>query len=353
MSVSAGEFCIGEGATIREAIETIDRAGAGIALVVDDAGRLIGTVSDGDVRRAVLHRTSLDDPVENLLRVDRPRGAPLTAPAGTPADELLHLMSEHVLRQVPLVDPDGKVVGVALLEELVKEYELPLRAVVMAGGYGRRLGELTDSTPKPMLHVGDQPLLERIVGQLREAGIRRVHLTTHYRAEAITSHFGDGQNLGVELRYVNEEEPLGTAGALGLIEPSNEPILVMNGDIVTRIDFRALLRFHEEHDAAATVAVRPYEVRVRYGVVETEGAHVVAIEEKPIVDGFVNAGIYLLEPHVVSLVPKGSAYDMPDLIRRVLDAGGRVCAFPLREYWVDIGEPTDYRQAVSDHGLGS
>src|SRR5207245_9447117 len=253
-----------------------------------------------------------DAPVSTLLERQRalrePRPIPLTAPEGTSAAELVVLMRRYDVRQIPLVDGGGCVQGLARLEDLIDAEGPRLRAVVMAGGFGTRLGKLTAETPKPMLRVGDRPLLERIIEQLRSAGIHHVNLTTHYRAEAIASHFGDGRDFGVEIEYVSEEQPLGTAGALGLVE-AEDPILVMNGDILTRVDFRAMHDFHDEHDADMTVAVRPYEVRVPFGLVELDDTAVSGIDEKPLVRGFVNAGIYLINPDVCRLVPAGEPFE--------------------------------------------
>jgi dTDP-glucose pyrophosphorylase/CBS domain-containing protein len=349
VSVDLDQLLLAPTATIRDAMQAIDRAGTGIALVVDAERRLLATISDGDIRRAILGRIELDSSIAAIVASERPRPEPLTAPLAAAADELLHLMTEHELRQIPLVDEDGRVAAVARLEDLVRAYELPLRAVVMAGGFGARLGDLTESLPKPMLPLGDRPLLEHIIGQLRDAGIHRVKLTTHYLANTIESHFGDGHEFGVAIEYLTENEPLGTAGALGQLEAGEEPVLVMNGDLVTRVDFRALLDFHREHDADLTVAVRPYEVRVPFGVVETAGADVRAIDEKPLLKGFVNAGIYLLDPHVLRHVPPGEPFEMPDLIREVIARGGRVVSFPLHEHWLDIGEVEAYRRALAEH----
>jgi dTDP-glucose pyrophosphorylase/CBS domain-containing protein len=338
-------------ATVREAMQCIDGGLLGIALVVDDRGTLVGTVTDGDIRRAMLADASLDEQVALLLdrqaalQEDRPM--PLTAPVGTPASELIALMRRYEVRQIPIVDRERRPTDVVLLHELIGVEGPALRAVVMAGGLGTRLGDLTAATPKPMLPVGDRPLLERIVEQLREAGIRHVNFTTHYQAEVIAAHFGDGSAHGVEIEYVSEERPLGTAGALGLVQ-GDDPILVMNGDILTRVDFGAMHRFHEEHRADMTVAVRPYEARVPYGIVELEGSRVSALTEKPLLRGFVNAGIYLINPDVRSFVEPGEQLDMPQLIDRLLDAGRAVVGFPLREYWLDIGAPADYEQALKD-----
>lgn len=339
------------GGTVREAMECIDQNRSGIALVVDERRRLVMTVTDGDIRRAMLADLDLDTPVSTVLERQRElaedRPIPLTAPVETPPAELVALMQHYDVRQIPLVDDERRVRELALLHELIETEAPPLRAVVMAGGYGSRLGELTADTPKPMLPVGDRPLLERIIGQLRDAGIRHVNLTTHYRAEAIASHFGDGREFGVDIEYVSEEQPLGTAGALGLVEAEG-PLLVMNGDILTRIDFHAMRAFHQEHRAAMTVAVRPYEVRVPFGMVELDQAEIASITEKPLVRGFVNAGVYLLDGEICSSVPAGERLEMPDLIARLVAEGRRVVGFPLREYWLDIGRLADYEQALAD-----
>lgn len=333
--------------SIREVMACIDRNAKGIALVVDEERRLTGTVTDGDIRRALLAGMDLDLPVQALLERRAParHPTPLTAPVGTPDTQLLQMMKEYALRHIPLVDDAGRALDLALLSDLVKDYELPLTAVVMAGGYGTRLSPLTEELPKPMLPVGDRPLLELIIEQLRQAGIRRVNLATHYEGEIIARHFGDGQDFGVEIRYVKEDQPLGTAGALGLLDAADYPLLVINGDILTRVDFRAILDFHREHQADMTVAVRQYELHVPYGVVETDGVAIIGISEKPVVRHFINAGIYLLNPEVCRYIPEGEPYDMPDLISRLVADGRRVVSFPIHEYWLDIGQLDDYEQA--------
>lgn len=336
--------------SVREVMERIDRSAKGIALVLDDSRHLLGTVTDGDIRRAILAGVDLDISVNDLLvqRQEDFNSRPLTAPIGTTDSVLLHMMTETGVRQIPLVDEDDRVVDVTLLSDLVKEYELPMRAVVMAGGLGTRLRPLTDTMPKPMLPVGSKPLLELIVEQLKHAGIRRLNVATHYLGEVISDHFKDGQDFGVQISYVKEDQPLGTVGALSLIEDSEDPLLVINGDILTRVDFREMLNFHREHKAELTIAVRQYEFSVPYGVIETDGVAVKGISEKPIVRQFINAGIYLLNPSVRRLVPNGRPYDIPDLIQRMLAEERTVVCFPVREYWLDIGIEDHYVQAQSD-----
>jgi len=343
----------GPDASIHDVIAVIDRAARGIAIVVDGGSRLIATITDGDIRRFILSNGSLDATVLELLALRNTAAAPVTAATGTGSDELLALMRERSIRHIPLIDPDNLVRGLAVLEDLLPAEPFPLRAVVMAGGYGSRLKPLTDDLPKPMLSVGGRPLMERLIGQLRDAGILQVNVATHYRPDKIKDHFGDGRAFGVDLQYVNEDLPLGTAGALALVEPGAGPLLVINGDILTQVNFRAMLDYHRDHRAAMTVAVRRYEVDVPYGVVESEAGLVQRLSEKPQLRFFVNAGIYLLEPEVCRLIPSGERFDMTDLIQLLLTTERRVSSFAIREYWLDIGAHADYLRAEEDARNGS
>ena len=340
---------VAPGTPIRDVMACIDRNSKGVALVVDAGQLLVATITDGDIRRAILAGIDLDRPIDALVHGSWPdHQPPVTVPAGTAPADILALMTRTDVRHVPVIGTAGQVVDLVWLADLVKHADLPMRAMVMAGGYGTRLRPLTNDTPKSMLPVGDRPLLERIVGQLREAGIRRVNVATHYRADVIEEHFGDGHAFGVEIRYVNEGEPLGTAGALGLLAASDEPLLVVNGDILTQVDFRAMLDFHCAHRADMTVAVRPYELRVPYGVVQTDGVVIRAVSEKPTERYLINAGIYLLNPDVCGLIPANQRYDMTQLIDVLLADRRRLISFPIREYWLDIGQSEDYAQAVAD-----
>ncbi|MGC3972607.1 MAG: nucleotidyltransferase family protein [Pirellulales bacterium] len=343
-------FCITPEASIRDAIDRIDKGAKGIVLVVDDCRRLLGTITDGDIRRAILARTQLDEPLGKLL--DQKSAAnkrrPVVGYVGMSRDEMTSLLNLHTVHQLPILDDAGCVVDLVTLESLLPDYAPPLEAVIMAGGFGTRLQPLTNDTPKPMLPVGGRPLLEVAVSQLQRAGIRRVNVTTHYLPDKIVNHFGDGAKFGVELNYVNEESPLGTAGALQLLESWPSTIIVMNGDILTDINIQSMLRYHREHDAMFTVAVRQYEFRVPYGVVEGCDGLVCAIVEKPELSFFVNAGIYMIEPEVRRYIRDGERLDMPDLVRALIDDGRTVANFPVREYWLDIGRHTDYEQAQQD-----
>jgi len=331
-------------------MKCVDRGGCGIALVVDSERRLLGTITDGDVRRAILAGKDLELPVSVLLasKICTQYPKPVTASPETDRKALMALMLEHVLRQIPILDNDGKVVDLVMMDDLIPRQDLPLQAVIMAGGLGARLRPLTEDLPKPMLPMGGKPLMELVIEQLRQVGIRRINVTTHYKPEKISDHFGDGSSFGVELNYVNEDRPLGTGGALGLIEVPTEPMLVINGDILTQVDFRAMLAYHQEHRAVMTVAVKQYDIKVPYGVIECEGSRVCALKEKPQMHFLVNAGVYLLEPKVYEFIPNGEHFNMTDLIQWLLDSDHIVASFPIIEYWLDIGQFADYEQAQND-----
>jgi len=340
---------------IREVIEVIDRSGrVSVALLVDDQHHLVATITDGDIRRAILAELRIDAAVETMLplKATLPNPEPVTAPVGIDLGSALALMQERRVRQLPLVDPDSRVVDMILLSELIARPPESHRAVIMAGGFGTRLRPLTDNMPKPMLPVGGRPLIERIVGQLKESGIDHIVVTTHYKPQTIVDHFGDGADFDVTMTYVQEDQPLGTGGALGLIPNEGEPFLVINGDILTQVDFRALVDFHREYGADLTVGVRRFAFNVPYGVGENEGARVTRIDEKPEMSFFVNAGIYFMEPSITDFVRQGESLNMTDLIQTVIDAGRIVVSFPVIEYWMDVGRADDYLQAQVDGDSG-
>ncbi len=354
MEIEISGFLITPQASIQEAMARMDAARRGIVLVVDEQRKLIGTVTDGDVRRAILAKIDLAQPVATILerKANTPFASPVTAPSGANRNSYLELLKSHSLLHLPLVDEGQRVVGLVSLDEFLPDPDLPLQAVVMAGGLGRRLDPLTRELPKPMLRVSDRPLLEIIIRQLCDAGIREVKITTHHKPGKIEEHFGDGKEFGVNLSYVEEDRPLGTGGGLGLLGTPRGTTLVINGDILTQVDFKAMLIFHKEHKADLTVAVRHYDMKVPYGVVECDGPIVRSLSEKPVFGFFVNAGIYLLEPSVYPYIPNGQSFDMTDLIQRLLDEGRAVVSFPIREYWLDIGEHAEYQQAEEDVRMG-
>jgi dTDP-glucose pyrophosphorylase len=340
------QIFVSPGATVREAIKCIDGGAIEIALVADPRRRLIGTVTDGDVRRALLAGATLEDPIDSIVHRD-----PVTAPYGIEAAGLLTLMTSRGIDQVPLIE-NGRVVDVAFMRDLIAKDEKDDHPVVlMAGGRGTRLYPLTENTPKPMLPVGDKPLLERVVGQVRNAGFSRVLIAINYRGDVIEEHFGDGSRYGVEIDYLREHEPLGSAGALRLASAElDRTFVVMNADLLTNVNLAALMRFHVQETNALTVGVRQYALELPYGIAELDGTRIVSLDEKPTHTFFVNAGIYVVDPVVVRLMSDSAGrFDMTDLIDAALAAELRVGGFPIREYWIDIGQLADYQRAESDH----
>jgi dTDP-glucose pyrophosphorylase len=335
------DLVVAPGLPLREAIAHIDRTGHQHALVLDARGGLAGVLSDGDVRRAVLRGLDLAIATSEVMNP-----APTTAPAGASAAELLALMRRKVLRHLPLLDAERRVVGVATLEELLGGVERPNRVVLMAGGLGSRLLPLTERCPKPMLQVGGKPILETIVENFIEQGFDHFYIAVNYMADTVKQHFGDGARWGADIAYLHEDQRLGTAGALSLLpQVPPEPLIVMNGDLLTRMRFDTLLDFHQEQGAQVTMAVREYYSQVPYGVVQLDGHRITGIEEKPVQRAFVNAGIYVLSPEALGQIPAGTRFDMPTLFEQVLRHGGTACAYPLREYWLDVGRAEELERA--------
>ena len=344
-------YCIGMQDTVSSAIAAVDRSGrVSIALIVNEQGRLLSTISDGDIRRGILQNISLDSPVSELLPIKArtPHPVPVTAPVGTDSATLLRMMQELSVRQIPLLDSEGRVKDVVILADLLPQVFAPLQAIVMAGGEGLRLRPLTNDVPKPMLPVGGKPLMEHIILKLRDTGIEKIDVATCYQSEKIKNYFGNGVAFGVSINYVDESKPLGTGGVLGLIEKPKHTVLVINGDILTDVDFKSMLLYHQEHRADLTVAVRRYEIQVPYGVVECEGTSIRKLKEKPQLPLLVNGGIYLLEPSVYDFIVPNESLNMTELISRLLASARNVVSFPIREYWLDIGQHDQYQQAMND-----
>ncbi len=331
--------------TIRDTIRTIDASAMQIALVVDEASRLVGTVTDGDVRRAILRGDSLEEPVESIMN-----SQPTTATINESSESIFLLMRQKQLHQIPIIDDEGRLVSVEIIDELLQPASKANPVVIMAGGLGSRLSPLTDDCPKPMLRVGNKPILETILESFIEFGFHRFHFSVNYRADVVKEYFGDGSAWNVGIRYIEENQRLGTAGALSLLDPAPQlPLIVMNGDLLTKINFQHLLDFHSGHNAVATMCVREYEQQIPYGMVSVDGHRLVGIKEKPAQKFFVNAGIYVLNPGAFEYLPRASAIDMPDLFSRIVEDGRPASVFPLREYWLDIGRFDDLERARNEY----
>lgn len=332
---------VGPELTLGEALKVLDSGGLRLLLVADEAERLLGMVTDGDVRRALLRQVTLNCPVTKAMNT-----APRTARVGDGRDVIRALMERHGLLHVPLLDAERRLAGLETYDGLRERPEKDAWVFLMAGGFGTRLRPLTDDCPKPMLHVGGRPILETILERFVAAGFRRFFISVHYLADRIKAHFGDGSRWGVSLHYIEEESPLGTGGALGLLpDTGDRPVIVMNGDVLTQLDFGALLDFHCSRDSALTLCVREYDMQVPFGVVEGNGEQVTGIVEKPVHRFFVNAGIYVVSPGAVARTRPARRLDMPDLVDGLVREGATVSMFPVHEYWIDVGRPDDFESA--------
>ena len=323
----------------------IDRNAKGIALVVDHKGRLIGTVTDGDIRRALLKGATLDSPVEGYLRR---KFTAVESKAGRA--EVLDLMRARSIEQVPIVDADGKLVGLHVLHEIIGTVERPNWAVIMAGGRGERLRPITDVLPKPMIRVAGKPILERIVLHLVGFGIREIFISVNYLGDIIQKHFGDGSSFGCTIRYLQEDKPLGTGGALSLLpsKPAN-PVLVMNGDLVTQANIAAMLEMHGQGRYRITMGVEEYAHSVPYGCIEVDGDRILRLEEKPVLTRLVNAGVYALAPEVLDRIPRDQNFPITSLIEQAINLGEPVGAFRITDDWIDVGQCEQLRLAQRGH----
>lgn len=333
--------CIPLGVLLSDAILAIDKGSIGVAFVVSPEFNVIGSLTDGDVRRALLAGKKLEDPIDIIMNT-----SPIVASVADGVSECHALMKRHGIRQIPRLDGEGVLVDFVLLDDPMITKKLENDVIIIAGGLGTRLYPLTENIPKPMLDVGGKPILQSIIEDLRSQGLHRFTLCVNYLSEVIINHFEDGHNFGVEIKYVHEDRRMGTGGALSLLGTSPElPCIVMNGDIVTNLDFRRLYEFHTMNNAMATVALNEHSTTIPFGVMELSNGMIQAMVEKPTSTVFVNAGIYILSPKVFSYIKKDEAFDMPQLIQTLLDDKHDVAGFPIFESWLDVGRHNDLDKA--------
>ncbi|MFZ5633349.1 MAG: nucleotidyltransferase family protein [Bacillota bacterium] len=339
------EILISPSTSIMSAIKIIDAGSMQIALVVDDKNRLLGTVTDGDIRRGILKGISLDKPVREIMNI-----RPIFAKRSDNRENILRVMNQKQLKHIPVLDENGTVIELKILEDYIQPPRRDNCVVLMAGGLGNRLRPLTDDCPKPLLRVGSKPILEIILENFLEYGFRRFYISVNYKAEMVEEYFYDGSRWGAEISYIYEDKRLGTAGSLGLLkERPSQPVFVMNGDLLTKVNFQQLLDFHLDQKTMVTMCVREYDYQVPYGVTKIEKNRLVGIYEKPVQRYFVNAGIYVLEPETLNFVPQNTYYDMTDLLKKLIDQKCEIAVFPIREYWLDIGNKTDFERANGDY----
>jgi len=330
--------------TIRAAMECMEDNELRIVLVTDENRELKGIATGGDIRRGILKGVSLDDPVTQVMT-----GDPTVAQAGDSRESLLAFMRDKHLLHVPVVDDKHRVVGLEVIDHIIGPEPRPNPVVLMAGGLGTRLRPLTDDCPKPLLNVGGKPILETILERFIEEGFRHFYLAVNYKYQMIEEHFGNGSKWGVDIQYLYEDKRLGTAGPLSLLPGVPDcPLLVMNGDLLTKVNFARVLEYHRDQDVLGTMCVRDYDVQVPFGVVKMQDERITEIEEKPIHRHFVNAGVYVLEPEVLSFIPSDTFCDMPDLFKRLINEKRGATAFPIQEYWMDVGQHEDLQQVQNE-----
>lgn len=326
-----------ENATIQDVISNLDKVAIRIVLVVDDAGKLIGTVSDGDIRRGLLRGLDLKSSIESVVY-----RSPLVVPCELDRETVRQLMVSNKIQQIPVIDVQNRIVGLHLWDEITTSPVRPNLMVIMAGGKGTRLRPQTENCPKPMLTVSGKPMLEHIIERAKQEGFSHFVLAIHYLGHIIEEYFGDGNRLQVHIDYLKEQSPLGTAGALGLLNPRPTlPFAVTNGDVMTDIHYGELLDFHTRHNAAATMAVRIHEWQHPFGVVQTNGIDIIGFEEKPVHRSHINAGVYVLEPEALGFLERDVHCDMPTLFERLQAKDKRTTAYPIHEPWLDVGRQED------------
>lgn len=326
--------------TLFETMKIIDETSLQFAVVVDEDNHLLGTVTDGDIRRGILRGEGLEVPINLIMNP-----TPFSAKYGLKTNTYKQLMKSKNLKQLPIVNDQKQIVDILFIDHL----ETPTnknQVILMLGGLGKRLRPLTNDIPKPMLKVGNKPIVESIIEGFKQYGYTNFIFSVNYKKEVIQDYFQNGNIMGISIDYIEEKKRMGTAGALSLLENRpTEPFFVMNGDLLTQVNFDQLMQFHQEQNAVATMCVREYEYQVPYGVIETDGVELISIKEKPIHRSFVNAGIYVLSPEVFEYIPVDTFYDMPSLFEALINQGKKTSVFPIHEYWLDIGRVDDFNRA--------
>lgn len=331
--------------TIEKALSVIDSGAVKIALVVNDDNQLLGTLSDGDIRRGLLNNLNLKDSIKDIYYKN-----PIIANEFTSVEGLISLCALNTVSQIPILNNERQIIDLFVLDEELTITEYDNAVVLMVGGLGRRLKPLTDKVPKPMLKVGNKPILQTIVEGFCKHGFTNIVMCVGYKSNVIKDYFQDGSSFGVKINYVTEDKRMGTAGALTLLKQKmTKPFFVMNGDLITNVNYKQMLELHESSDAVASMCVRKYDIEVPYGVVNTKNQNIIGIEEKPIHSFFVNAGIYLLDPKCIDLIPVNAFYDMPSLFEKLVIKNEKVVSFPINEYWADVGRVGEYEQANFDY----
>lgn len=338
------DIIVKESTSIIEVLKIIDKSAKQIAIVVDSNNKLLGTINDGDIRRAILKNIPLHESIKNIYFKK-----PTVANINDSKEEILKICREKKIHQIPIIGDEGNLIGLEILDELISKEKKLNKVILMVGGLGTRLRPLTEHTPKPMLKVGNKPILQTIVEKFRDYGYTKIVMCVNYKLNIIQDHFGDGSEFGTNIDYILEDERMGTAGGLSLLkETPTEPFFVMNADLLTNVNFEHLHEFHVANNSIGTMCVQYYDFKVPYGVVNIENTRILSVKEKPLQKFFVNAGIYMLSPESLKHIPKNQFYDMPTFFEKLIAENEKIISFPLREYWLDIGRMEEYEKANED-----
>lgn len=344
MTKKIENICVSQNTPIIDVMKILDASYAKTALVLNDNGQLMGTVTDGDVRRGIINKHNITDSVSLIMNSKPIVGQYIKNKIDF--SDLKDLMLKFKINAIPLLDADKKIVELVTSDQILHDNLKQNTVVIMAGGLGTRLGDLTADCPKPMLKIGDKPMLHIIIENLKEYGFRSFYLSVNYKAEMIEDYFKDGSAFGVNIKYIKEKEKMGTAGSLSLLPELNTlPVIVMNGDVLTKVNFSQLLENHNKKDNIASMCVRKFDFQVPFGVIETEGEMIKNIEEKPMQSFFVNAGIYVINSDMIKSIPKSGYYDMPSFFNDLIKTGKSAAVFPIHEYWLDVGRKDDFERA--------
>lgn len=341
----ADQIIVGENSTFKDAIALINNTHSGIALVVDKEKRLVGIVTDGDIRRAILNGIMLEEPVRKIMV-----RKPVTVSMDCTKGEISRSFVDKKISHLPVVDKENRILGIFYETSFRKEGLLNIPVVIMAGGFGKRLRPLTDKIPKPMLKIGEKPILQILIEKFRDIGVNNFFITVNYLADIIENYFADGRALKVNITCIREDKPLGTAGSLRLLPRDiNSEFFLTNADIVTNLDFKDMHNFHIKRKADITVSVKRHDLQVPYGAVTIANERLIGLFEKPVLNIYVNAGIYILNPELIDAIPKDTYFDMTDLIEKSLKTKKKVFSYTIDGTWVDIGYPQDYEQAIKTY----
>lgn len=344
--INLGKIKITQDALIDQALKAISKGRAQIALVVDKKEKLIGTITDGDIRSGLLKGLDLNCSIKSIFCK-----TPITAKKNETNEEILKKALSNKIHQIPIVDNNGKVIGLKLLDELMKTNKKLNKIIIMAGGKGMRLRPLTKNTPKPMLKVGNKPILQIIIEKFKKSGYENFIICVNYKSKVITNYFGDGKKFGVKIEYIKEKNRMGTAGAISLIKKRlSDPFFVINGDLLTNLNFDEMLDFHIKHNSKATMCIKESNINSPYGEVKLNRENILSIDEKPIRKVFVNAGVYILDPKCIDLIPK-KFFDMTTLFKKIISKKLKTTSFPIGEYWLDIGRLNDFQKANNEFKL--